>query len=153
MEEIELLSVLLVFKYAVRKTVILCEYLGKVLHSESVLVSLTYNRLNGYLIEACIVKCENVLGEVLVFVGECTADIILLIASSCNELLVLREDSVIASLSVCKNTEIVIYLLASVNGKNYIGHLTVDEIYLFVVQKESVCCDSEAELLVVFLFA
>ena len=148
-EEVELIAFFLVIEDLLGEFFVLSEDFREVLVSESVLIAFAYDRLNGDLVESGIAEGENVFGEVLVLIGEGTADVVLLIASSGNQLLVLGENNIVAALTVSEDAEVVVDLLATVDGEDDVGHFAVDEIDFFVVQQQAVGSYSEAEFFII----
>ena len=118
MEEVELLALLLILDKLLCENFVLLENCGEFLLGECILVGFSDNRFNRYLVETCLIESENVVGEIEVFLGESTSDIVLLVASALNEFFILRHDYIITSLTVRKNTEIVINFLTSVDREN-----------------------------------
>ena len=60
----------------------------------------------------------------------------------------LMNDQIIASFSVTERAHLVIYFFSSVKTDDNVVHLFVHELLNFIVQKNSVCCKCETEMLV-----
>ena len=95
---------------------------------------------------------ENIVCKIEVISCECTTNVVIFIATILNEVLILRNNNIITAFAVRSYTESVIYFFSSVKRKNNIIHLFINIFNLIICEKKSVCCDSEAEILIVLFF-
>ena len=89
-----------------------------------------------------------ILGKIQVISCKCTSNVVLLLITALCQLLELRNDQIIASFSVTERAHLVIYFFSSVKTDDNVVHLFVHELLNFIIQKNSVCCKCETEMLV-----
>ena len=93
----------------------------------------------------------HILGEVQIFSCKCSPYVILLLIPALGQLLELRHDQVIASLSVPEWAHTVVDLFSSVQAQDHIVHLPVDELLHLIVEQYAVRREGKAEMLVMKL--
>ena len=92
---------------------------------------------------------HDIIGEIKIIFRKCTADIIFLVPSLGDKLLILRNDYVIAALLVGGRAQTVVYFFSAVERENDVRHLAVDKINTVIVEQNTVCSHCETEVLVV----
>ncbi len=97
-------------------------------------------------------EVHYIVREIKVVLGVCTTDVpVLVLVTLCNKLLKVREYLIIAALSADKHSHAVIDLFPAVYRENDVVHLLVQELYLLIIEYQTVSCHSEAETLVSLL--
>lgn len=153
MEEIKMSALFFVDEHDLCKALILGEYGGQLLLGDSILFArVAYHRLHGYLVEALLIETEHIVCEVGIIFGKGAADVIILMAALFNKTLVLVHEQVIGALAVGSFPHTVVDFPSAVHGEYHVGHFLVDEIYLFIVQEQTVGGYGKSEVLVVLLF-
>ena len=89
-----------------------------------------------------------ILGKIQIISCKCTSNVVLLLITALCQLLELRNNQIIASFSVTERAHLVIHFFSSVKTDDNVVHLFVHELLNFIVQKNSVCCQCETEMLV-----
>ena len=92
---------------------------------------------------------QNIIGEVKVIFCKRTADIIFLVPSLGDKLLILRNNYVIAALFIDSRAQTVVYFFSAVERENDVRHLAVDKINTVIVEQNTVCSHCETEILIV----
>ena len=92
---------------------------------------------------------HDIIGEVKIIFCKCTADIIFLVPSLGDKLLILRNDYIIAALFIDSRAQTVVYFFSAVERENDVRHLAIDKINAVIVEQNAVCSHCETEVLVV----
>ena len=92
---------------------------------------------------------HDIIGEVKVIFCKRTTDIIFLVPSLSDKLLIFRNDYVIAALFIDSRAQTVVYFFSAVERENDVRHLAVDKINTVIVEQNTVCGHCESEVLVV----
>ena len=116
MEEIELTVICeLLLLHQLFKSVIFGEYSGEVALCDSVgHFGIGHNRLYGELFEAEIAYMQNIVCKIQIVLCERTSYIVVLCTSAGYQLLIFRNDYVVASLAVRSGADIIVYFFSSV---------------------------------------
>ena len=77
---------------------------------------------------------HDIIGEVKIIFRKCTSDIIFLVPSLGDKLLILRNDYVIAALFIDSRAQTVVYFFSAVERENDVRHLAVDKINAVIVE-------------------
>ena len=92
---------------------------------------------------------HDIISEVKVIFCKRTADIIFLVPSLGDKLLILRNDYVIAALFIDSRAQTVVYFFSAVERENDVRHLAVDKVNAVIVEQNTVCSHCETEVLIV----
>ena len=92
---------------------------------------------------------HDIIGKIKIILRKCTADIIFLVPSLGDKLLILRNDYVIAALFIDSRAQTVVYFFSAVERENDVRHLAVDKINTVIVEQNTVCSHCETEILIV----
>ena len=90
---------------------------------------------------------DNIVGEVGIVVSICTTNVVALTATALNQLLEVRHDGVVATLTGIVYTEVVVNILSTVERENHVVALLVKELHHLVGEDHAIGGVGEAEVL------
>ena len=111
-----------------------------------------HHRLHGKLCKAQVGVVQHICGKIRIIACEGSPDEVVLISPLLLEVSELRDDDIVAALSVPGRAHPVIHFFSAVQAEHHIAHLPVAEIDDLIIQKHSVGGDGKAEMLVLLLF-
>ena len=149
MEEIETFSRLFSLNHNLRKLIILFTNLRQIFFSDSIRICFfSHHRLNRHLLKSQICKMQDIIGKVQIIPGKCPSDIIFLLIPAVRKFLEFGNNQIVTALPVPERTHLIIYFLPPVKTQNHIIHFFIDKLLNLIIQKNPICSDREAEMLV-----